>query len=638
MYPRQANSREYQQQAIDAEIKTLEESIRALKRRRNALAPISSLPTEVIAIIFSYLRLPGTSTVLSLPTKDITDLFSSLRLPGSPPLGRLPDYHLAWLRAAHICHQWREIALNQPFFWSHVDFTNITFAGATEILARAKKVPLHLEARIPIGDWDDARFSAFEKELQSRLSQICHFGVSAESFRLQKILEGLASPAPTLQSLSLSQPDMPSWRVSVPDTLFGGTTPRLYSLELHNCDISWKSPLLKGLRYLEIRTQSASARPSLADWLNALREMPQLEKFILRSASPIFQPFPTTFDIRRSVSLPSLTHLDISAAAGNCALALLYLFLPALTRLCVTLESHSPNGDDLQGNFLSLSRHAHGLQDTEPLQSVLLFGERTRANILAWPVPDLDVDAHDSFALFSLALSARVALSVTSEVLRYPGNRHRLLDGVMAALPLQNILTLTAQHRSHLDEQFWLRHASGWPLLQCVRLTLPEARGFTEMLLLDNGGREHPLLPSLTKLVLFYVALNARRTVRLCDALMKRVEQGVPLETLDLRTCHATSHTVQLLSEIVVDVWGPAEAFETKEPSRVSWDSPVRGPFVPEDSDNSEPGDYDDDEDDSHTSEDSEGWDGAEINVQEGDIEEEEDVEEGEEYSDTGDD
>ena len=627
MYPCQANSREYQQQAIDAEIKTLEESIRALKRRRNALAPISSLPTEVVAIIFSYLRLPSTSTILSLPTKDITDLFSSSRLPGSPPLGRLPDYHLAWLRAAHICHHWREIALNQPFFWNHIDFTNLTFAGATEILARAKKVPLHLEARIPIGDWDDARFSAFEKELQTRVSQICHFGISAESFRLQRILEELASPAPTLESLSLSQPDMPSWRVSVPDTLFGGTTPRLYSLELHNCDISWKSPLFKGLRYLEIRTQSTSTRPSLPNWLNALREMPQLEKLILRSASPIVQRFPTTFDDKRSVPLPSLTHLDISATAGNCALALTHLSLPALTRLCVTLESHSPTGGDLQRNFLSLFRHAYGPQDTEPLQSVLLSRERTRGNILAWSVPYLDVDAHDSFGLLSLALSARVALSITCEVLRYPGNRYCLLDGAMAALPLQNIVTLTAQHRSHLNERFWLRHAPGWPLLQCVRLTLPEARGFIETLLLDKGGREHPLLPSLTTLVLFYVALNSRRTLRLCDALMKRVEQGVPLETLDLRTCHATSHTVRLLSEIVVDVWGPAEAFETKEPSRVSWDSPVRGPFVTEDSDSSGLGDDDDDEDDSHTSEDNEGWDDAEINV-EGDIEEEEDVEE----------
>ena len=58
----QANSREYLRQAIDAEIKSLEESIRALRHRRNALAPISSLPTEVIATIFSFFRVPRTSS------------------------------------------------------------------------------------------------------------------------------------------------------------------------------------------------------------------------------------------------------------------------------------------------------------------------------------------------------------------------------------------------------------------------------------------------------------------------------------------------------------------------------------------------------------------------------------------------
>ena len=57
MDSRKVNSREFQRQAIDAEIKSLEESIRALKQRRNAVAPISSLPTELIAVILSISQL-----------------------------------------------------------------------------------------------------------------------------------------------------------------------------------------------------------------------------------------------------------------------------------------------------------------------------------------------------------------------------------------------------------------------------------------------------------------------------------------------------------------------------------------------------------------------------------------------------
>ena len=98
-------------------------------------------------------------------------------------------------------------------------------------------------------------------------------------------------------------------------------------------------------------------------------------------------------------------------------------------------------------------------------------------------------------------------------------------------------------------EQLWLSNALKRPLLlRCVRLALPPAREFMEMLLKDNGGRERPLLLSPTKLVLLHTPLSARRTLRLCDAFTKHAEQGVPLETLDLRTCNATGPAVLVRS------------------------------------------------------------------------------------------
>src|SRR6266702_4088089 len=390
MDPSQPNSREYQRQAIDAEIRSLEESIRALRHRRNALAPFSSLPTEVIAAIFSFLRLPGTS-----------------------PRGEKPDHHLAWLLAAHVCHQWREIALNLPLFCSYVDLTNLTPAGVAEILARAKKAPLHLEARFHNGYWDNARFSAFQKELHPRVSHICHLSISGQYFHLRWTLEGLASPAPTLEYLSLSRTRVLISPVIIPNTLFDGTTPRLSCLKLRNCDISWKSPLLKFLKYLELRTPSANAKPSLAIWLGALDEMTRLKRLVLQSASPIAPSFP--FEVERTVTLPSLTRLDISASAGDCALALAHLVLPALTSLCLAVESRLASGGDVQELLPYVRRHAHGPQDTLPLQSVLIRGKMTRAVILAWPAPDIDVGVHNPFTLPAATLSARVALSVTSE-------------------------------------------------------------------------------------------------------------------------------------------------------------------------------------------------------------------------------
>ncbi|KAH9051512.1 hypothetical protein EDB87DRAFT_1571518, partial [Lactarius vividus] len=125
--------------AIDAEIKSLEASIQALKYRRNALEPISSLPTEVITTIFTLLHIPV--TLLSFT------------------LGEQPkcSERLAWLRVAHVCHQWRDIALNHPFLWSHVDFTIFRLAGTAELLSRAKRIPLYLEARVPYRLWGNTR-------------------------------------------------------------------------------------------------------------------------------------------------------------------------------------------------------------------------------------------------------------------------------------------------------------------------------------------------------------------------------------------------------------------------------------------------------------------------------------------------
>ena len=610
MEPGQANSPEYERQVIDAEIKSKiksldsEESILELKRRRNA---ISSLPTEIVIIIFSYLRLPGSSPAFSsLPAKAIADLFSSSRLPGAPPLGRLPDHPLSWLHVTQVCHQWREIALNHLPFWTHVDLTNLTLAGVAGTLDRAKGAPLYLEAIIPIDRWDYARINAFTRELQARVSQICHLSINADPFDLLSVFEGLSLPAPTLEYLSLSQPDEPEDSFAVlPHTLFGGVTPRLSSLKLHDVDINWKLPFLNSLKYLEIRAPSATAWAN-PDWLNALRDMPQLEKLVLHSVSVMANPAQSTLGIQWSALLPSLTHMDISAVAGNCAIILACLFLPALSRLCVTLHSHSVRGSDIPGTFPFLLRHAHGPQDSEPLQSVLISSEKTRATILAWPSPDIDVDVHDPFALLSVALSARVALSITSD--SYPQSRYFLQEKAMEALPLGSIVTLTAQHRSRLDEQFWLRHAPKWPLLQCVRLAPPEARGFIEMLLQDNGGRENPLLPSLIELVLVDVKLTARRTDRLCNALMKRAEQGVPLETLEMRKCDVTHFALRLLSEIVVYVWGPAKPFEVWEGIPFSLDATVGGPFVPEE----------DQSDDSNSSDENLAWDleEAEINFE----------------------
>jgi hypothetical protein len=557
-----ANSQEYLRQTIDAEIKSLEESIRRLKRRRNTLAPFLSLPPEISATIFSH-------------------------------VSEKRDRHLAWLRVAHICQQWREIVLNDPLFWNHINFAHLTVAGVAEILSRAKNAPLILEARILYNWWDDARFIAFDKVLQSRVSHIRHLSIRAEAFALLRTLEGLTTPAPNLEYLSLYREGDFTGTVTegpfVPDALFDGTTPRLFSLELRGCDISCNSPLLKGLRNLEIRRPPEHT--SLTEWLDTLDEMPQLKRLVLHSVS-LTDSDP--FKIGRTATLSSLTHLDISTSANDCALALAHLVLPVLTSLRLTAESQHSTGSDIKNLLLYVVRHFHGTQDNQSLHSVAIRGGEGRADIFGWP--DIHVDLHDRLAWEVSLLSARVVLSIKADGRDCYQLPQGILDAAIVTLPLDSLVTLTVQRHTGLDKQFWLRYTPRWPLLQCLRLAPPAAHGFSEMVL-DYRGARCPLLPSLTKLDLIdNTKLDRRRTLRLCDVLMERVEQGVPLETLDLRTCRATSYAVQLLSEIVVDVWSP----------EVHLLKVTESPFIEDDY--SETEDYSDDDDDYdlHTSDDDE--------------------------------
>jgi hypothetical protein len=560
MNPSQENTRERLQQAIDAKIKALEVStgIRALRLHRNALSPISTLPPEVFAAIFSLL----------CPSPD-----------------RNLDHHLARLCVSHVCHHWREIALNQPLLWSSVNFNTLTLAGAIEILARAKSLPLYLEARVS-HRWDHDRFST---ELQTRIPCIYHLHITADHFRLQRTLEGLVSPAPTLECLVLNSNRGSCDReidFVLPDTLFNGSAPRLSCVKLFNCEISRTSPLLKGLRYLEIRLTTSHAKPTLAAWLDALDELPHLETLALDSASPAAPPFP--FDVMRTATLPSLTHLEIFASRGDCALALAHLDLPALTELhiIVRFPIQHPISDDMQRLLPYVVRHAHGPQDAQPLQSLLIRTDGYSADFLAWSVPNIDVEVQDPPIFLAETLPARMVLSFTS-------NSHDtiigILDAAMAALPLDGLVTLIAQDFKIPDELFWFRHAQRWPLLWHVRLAAPTDHGFKEMLLRDDGGPENPLLPSLKELVLVG-SLSKNWAL----ALTKRVAQQVPLELLDLRMSVLHSHEDHaLLGGLALEVLAPEDYLSRAQEQMISvWRTVACGILIEEVDSDVEDSDY----------------------------------------------
>ena len=548
MDSRLEDSPEHLRQAIDDELESLERTTRTLKLRRNALAPISRLPPETIAIIFSFLSLPR--EYLRLLTGDKQDI-------------------LAWLRVSHVCHRWREVALNQPRFWSRIDFTTLTSAGATEVLSRSKMAPLELELNLSNGaHWAGDRVDAFGGQLSSHVSHISRLNITADFADLQAIIEQLASSAPVLDWLSLIVNDechlrrrmgIPSNAI-IPPALFDGAAPRLSRLQLDHCDISWTSPLFKTLRILELQMLSEVARPSLEEWLDAMEQMLQLETLIVNHATPrsptVSSPFP---EPTRVVTHPSLTQLNLAASASDCTFALAHLILPALIRIRVDVTSELASADDVRALIPYFSRNAHGPQDSEPLQSILISGEPSLTEIVLWTKAGADMEVQNPVSLISATLSARAIFTASGHM--WFETDVEILDATLTALPLGSLNTLTAQNSSRIPEWLWLAQTPRWSKLEHIRLVGTVTKSLTTVLT-KHAPPEGPLLPSLTKLSLFNT-LHIDDMSPMLDMLTGRVEQGVPLEALDLRACEVPNRAVQLFGEVVVDIQGPDAGYRT---------------------------------------------------------------------------
>jgi len=147
-----------------------------------------------------------------------------------------------------------------------------------------------------------------------------------------------------------------------------------------------------------------------------------------------------------------------------------------------------------------------------------------------------------------------------------------VFDTMLIQLPVNAISTLTTQSNDiRLTEEFWLRHVPRFSILKRACLAPTAIKAFKKMLIGDVSPNGPRWLPQLTRLILIGVSLTAVRTYHLRDMLVKRREQGAPLEALDLRTCIAAEHAIELLAEAVGNVQGPAITPKPQDPEFFDW-------------------------------------------------------------------
>ena len=175
---------------------------------------------------------------------------------------------------------------------------------------------------------------------------------------------------------------------------------------------------------------------------------------------------------------------------------LAHLDLPALTWLCVKATAPFPHFNDIQELVPYVVRHAHGPQDTQPLQSALVLAKGKYIDILAWTMLDIDNDVHDLLTLLSTTLPNRVAHSLTNKGRGWyiHGTGIETACTAIAALPLDSLITLIVKDTMSFGEVS-LTKSQKWPLLRRVRLTRYDVHEFLNWLQTDKGGCENLPFP-----------------------------------------------------------------------------------------------------------------------------------------------
>ncbi|TFK63905.1 hypothetical protein BDN72DRAFT_847143 [Pluteus cervinus] len=284
------------QASIDSEISRLQGKIRELRSARNALAPISRLPPEVLVQIFGWLQdkyrheLSRNFNRLKRPPRDVLDI--------------------AWTRVTHVSGHWRGIARGFPSLWNRVSLANHHWLRQS--LFSSRPLPLILEEK----QLSSPQLSALHRVLDC-FSRIRIFNISESPIPFDSVSSYFSQPAPELEVFRL----LASSRcVDLPNDTFKGVSPRLRHVALSNFSLSWdKATFLENLTTLTVH--SPISRVNIDTLATILRRMPCLVYLDLKDVLEIMSRWTEDenayFSSVEPVNLPSLEAFNFEGSFLN---------------------------------------------------------------------------------------------------------------------------------------------------------------------------------------------------------------------------------------------------------------------------------------------------------------------------------
>lgn len=282
----------------------------------NAVIPIARLPPELLAQIFvAYIAaMKG---------------YSSYRHRGSS--------HYYWVEVTHVCHHWREVALNTPKLWS--DILIESGCGSVErvqtFIARSKQAALHIAVLSTKEKWYPT--------LQEVLREIHR----AETLKLKLgrdvlsvAMNHLPSKAPHLRLLDIQTPynSTPSDYVVFP--LGKCAAPSLTDLTISSHRVNWAKgifPQSLARLYISGGAQNTSLCKDVVEALDGLPALEYLQLIDVLSPFPeSTTSLPPTFS---PVCFAKMKDLRIASSALISVYFLAHCVVPASTKITLTIQS-----------------------------------------------------------------------------------------------------------------------------------------------------------------------------------------------------------------------------------------------------------------------------------------------------------
>lgn len=267
----------------------LDLSLALLQRYRNALRPIHRLAPDILLLIFESIAEDEDG-------------------PLHPSYGSAP-----WVYLAHVCHQWRELALTCAALWTRIS-TKYPEA-ALACLERSGDAPLSLIVSASATSHAATQVINAALPHVARLRHIYLPSVWMEDPDLREPLEGiLRDPAPALEALHVYKIGMDSDCFPLP-VMFKGETPRLTTLRL-----AYAYPELGSLTYTNLKRlflRGKKRKPiamEVSRLLEILAACPALEEF--RTYKATFTSSSDT-DSLPPLRLDNLRVLDIARCSAS---------------------------------------------------------------------------------------------------------------------------------------------------------------------------------------------------------------------------------------------------------------------------------------------------------------------------------